>query len=74
MASDLPFYEIFAPQKVTLLKTCDDVIACDLWFGPPQSKILATPMIDALKIFKKSRTNEAENREKFKNSQSQLKI
>ena len=22
----------------------DDVIACDLWFRPPQSKILATPI------------------------------
>ena len=30
--------------------------------------------IDALKIFKNSRTNEAENRQKIKNSQSQLKI
>ena len=43
-ASDLPFYDIFAPQKVTFSKISDDVIACDLWFGPPQSKILATPM------------------------------
>ena len=34
-ASDLPLYDIFAPQKVTLLKISDDVIACDLWFGPP---------------------------------------
>ena len=30
--------------------------------------------INALKMFKKSRTNEAENRQKIKNSQSQLKI
>ena len=30
--------------------------------------------INALNIFKKSRTNEAENRQKIKNSQSQLKI
>ena len=44
-ASDFPFYEIFAPQKVPFLKISDDVIACDLWFGPPQSKILATPML-----------------------------
>ena len=44
MASDLPFYDIFAPQKITFSKISDDVIACDLWFGPPQSKILATPM------------------------------
>ena len=42
--SDLPSY-IFVPQKVSLLKIFDDVIACDLWFGPPcQSKILATPI------------------------------
>ena len=46
MASDLPFYDIFAPQKITFSKISDDVIACDLWFGPPpQSKILATPMM-----------------------------
>ena len=43
-ASDLPFYDIFAPQKITFSKISDDVIACDFWFGPPQSKILATPM------------------------------
>ena len=30
--------------------------------------------IDPLKIFKKSRTNEAENRQKIKNSKSQFKI
>ena len=30
--------------------------------------------ITALKILKKSRTNEAENRQNIKNSQSQLKI
>ena len=43
--SHLPSYDIFVPQKVPLLKIFDDVIACDLWFGPPyQSKILATPM------------------------------
>ena len=30
--------------------------------------------IDALKIFRKSRTNEAENSQKIKKSQSQLKI
>ena len=46
MISDLPSYDIFVPQKVTLLTISDDTIACDLWFGspPPQSKILATPM------------------------------
>ena len=43
-ASDLPLYDIFVPQKVPLLKISDDVVACDLWFGPPQSKILAAPM------------------------------
>ena len=37
-ASDLPFYDIFAPQKVPFLKISDDVIACDLWFGPPPIK------------------------------------
>ena len=43
--SDIPFYDIFVPQKIPLLKIFDDVIACDLWFGPPdQSKILATPI------------------------------
>ena len=43
--SDLPSYDIFVPTKVPLLKIFDDVIACDLWFGPPsQSKILATPI------------------------------
>ena len=47
-ASDLPFYDIFAPQKISFSKISDDVIACNLWFGPPQSKILATPMYLAL--------------------------
>ena len=45
IASDLSFYDIFASQKVAFLKISDDVIAYDLWFGPPQSKILATPMV-----------------------------
>ena len=44
-ASNLPFYDIFAPEKVPLLKISDDVIASDLWFGPQQSKILATRMV-----------------------------
>ena len=44
-ASDLPFYDVFATQKVPLLKIFDDIISSDLWFGPPQSKILATPMV-----------------------------
>ena len=47
-ASDLSFYDIFAPQKVPFLKFFDDVIACDLWFAPPQLKILATPMTSSL--------------------------
>ena len=38
-ASDLPFYNIFAPQKVPFLKISDDLIACDLWFGPPPPPI-----------------------------------
>ena len=43
--SNLPFYDILVPQTVSLLKIFDDVIACDLCFGPPnQSKILATPI------------------------------
>ena len=46
MASDLSFYDIFAQKTVPFLKISDDVIDCDLWFGsPPQSKILATPML-----------------------------
>ena len=44
-ASDLPFYDIFAPTKNSCFEVSDDVIACDLWFGFPQSKILATPMV-----------------------------
>ena len=30
----LPFYNIFVPEKVPLLKIFDDVIACNLWFAP----------------------------------------
>ena len=37
-ASDLSFFDIFAPQKVPLLKIPDDVIACDLWFAPPPNQ------------------------------------
>ena len=37
-ASGLPLCDIFAPQKVPFLKISDDVIACDLWFGPPPIK------------------------------------
>ena len=36
--SDLLSYDIFAPQKLLLLKISDDVIASDLWFGPPPTK------------------------------------
>ena len=45
-ASGLPLNDIFAPQKVSVSKISDDVIACDLRFGPPQSKILATPIVE----------------------------
>ena len=34
MALNLPFYDIFALQKVPFLKISDDLMACDLWFGP----------------------------------------
>ena len=46
-ASDLPFYNIFAHTKNPLSKflmTSLNVI----WAPPPQSKILATPMISSL--------------------------
>ena len=36
--SDLPSYDIFVLQKVPRLKIFDDVIACDLWFGPPTNQ------------------------------------
>ena len=39
-------YNIFVPQKVLLSKIFGDVIAGDWSFGPPpQSKILAMPMV-----------------------------
>ena len=41
--SHLSLNAIFVPQKVPYSKSFDDVIACDLRFGPIQSKILATP-------------------------------
>ena len=44
-ASDLPFYDVFASTKNFSFEFSDDVIAYELWFGPPQSKILATPMV-----------------------------
>ena len=31
---DLQIYNIFGPQKVSLSKISDDVIACDLSFAP----------------------------------------
>ena len=37
-ACDLPFYDIFAPTKNSFFELFDDVIACDLWFGPPLIK------------------------------------
>ena len=43
-ASDLPFHDIFASTKNSSLEASGDVIACDLRFGPPQLKILATSM------------------------------
>ena len=43
-ASDFPFRDIFAPTKNFSLEVSDDVITCDLWFEPPQSKILASHM------------------------------
>ena len=39
LALDLPFYDIFAPQKVPLLKISDDVITCNMWFAPPTPAI-----------------------------------
>ena len=45
MASGYSFYDIFVQQKISLSKLSDDVIARDWWFGPLQSKILATPML-----------------------------
>ena len=29
---------MFALQSVSFLKISDDVIACDLWYGPPRIK------------------------------------
>ena len=37
-ASDLSLYDIFVAQKNPLLKISNDVIACDLWFGPSAIK------------------------------------
>ena len=37
-ASDLPFYDIFVPQKVPLSEISDDFNACDFWFAPPPIK------------------------------------
>ena len=47
-------------------------VICGL--GPPQSKILATPMTSMLpKLKNQLKTNEAENWQKIKNAQLQLK-
>ena len=35
MTSGLPFYDVFAQPKNSSFEVSDDVIACDLWFGPP---------------------------------------
>ena len=46
MASDLPFYNISAPQKVPILKIYDDVIARDLLFGAtPNQKSCQKPRL-----------------------------
>ena len=37
-ASDIPIHNIFFPEKVSLSKIYDDVIARGLWFGPPPIK------------------------------------
>ena len=37
-AFDLPFYDVFAPTKNSCFEVSDDVIACDLRFGPPPIK------------------------------------
>ena len=48
MAPDHPFYDIFAQQKVLLLKISGDVIAYNFRFGlPSQSKILDTFVAEA---------------------------
>ena len=44
-ASDIPFYDIFAPQKVSLLKFLMTSLHVICGLGPLQSKILATPMV-----------------------------
>ena len=52
MISDLPSYDIFVPRKVPRLKIFDDVIASDLWFGPPNQKFSLRQRIgDGLKNF-----------------------
>ena len=47
-ASDTPFYGIFVPQKISRFEIFDDVIACDLQFGPPLIKnYIYRPFIEA---------------------------
>ena len=36
--NDFRSYESFVPQALSLWKNFDNVISCDLWFRPPQSK------------------------------------
>ena len=50
---------MFAPQKNSFFENSDDVVACDLWFGPPQSKILATPKNGGVKFGNGLVVNEA---------------
>ena len=38
------YLQYLCPTKVPLSKISEDAITCDLWFGTPQSKTLATPM------------------------------
>ena len=39
-ASDIPIYYIFVPQKLSLSKISNGVIACGLWFAPHPIKNL----------------------------------
>ena len=49
LSADRQRFQIFHPtislshEKFLVWKNFDDVIACDLWFWAPQSKLLATP-------------------------------
>ena len=53
--SDLPSYDIFVPRKVLRFKIFDDVIACDLWFGPLNQNVwLCQKVEECLKNFLKT--------------------